>query len=109
MKNRYVRVRHGTNGKSTLTSFEIPGVWLELLSTEGQPTEAFGVKDQCLDAIVAGAKKGIEIEIQRVSMISDSQRRIQDLENALLCIDELLARNEMRYAKHKDARAVAMR
>ena len=99
MKNRYVRVRHGTNGKSILTSFEIPGVRLELLSIEGQPTEAFGVKDQCLDAIVTGAKKGIELEMQRVAMIPDREVRIKELEQALLCIDELLAKNELRYAK----------
>lgn len=90
MQNRYVRTRYGTNGKSKLISFEIPGVWLELLQVEGQPTEAFGIKQQCLESIIIGAKRGIEIEIQRVSQIVDREKRLKDLEAALVCIDEIL-------------------
>ena len=90
MQNRYIRVRYGTNGKSKLISFEIPGIWLEILVVEGLPVEAFGVKDQCLEAIIIGAKKGIEIEIQRVSRTIDHDKKIKDLEAALVHIDELL-------------------
>lgn len=99
MQNRYVRVRHGTNGKSVLITFEIPGVRLELLQVEGQPTEAFGVKGHGLENIIAGAKKGIEIEIRRVTNTPDREKRLKDLEDALLCIDEALARNEERFAR----------
>jgi hypothetical protein len=100
MSNRYIRTRYGTNGKSVLISFEIPGVRLELLQVEGQPTEAFGVmKGHCLENIITGAKKGIEIEIQRIACTSDRDKRVKDLEAALVCIDEAIARDEHRLAR----------
>jgi hypothetical protein len=107
MNNRYVRVRHGTNGKSVLITFEIPGVRLELLQLEGQPTEAFGVKGHCLENIVTGAKKRIEIEIQRVAGTPDRDKRIKDLETALVNIDKTIAKDEHRLARRSPVRGAS--
>lgn len=95
MNNRYIRTQHGTNGKSKLISFEIPGVWLVLLEEPGRPTEAFGVKGHGLDSIVTGAKKGIEIEMQRLTRCIDREKRHQELEAALEYIDEVLCRGNV--------------
>ena len=99
----YIKIKVSTNGKAKLISFEIPGVTLQFLQVEGQQLEAFSeMAFHSIDSLVTAAKHAIDLEIARVAGIRYLQSRINELVDAKVYIDKLIAMDKIETIKRKE-------